>query len=70
MDVGHVQGFQSSACGVIFHQEGKATECAICRRAHLIGTDLQVLSRSKCGVTSPNKEPTRAETVLEKQTLE
>lgn len=70
MDFGRVQGFLSYACSIIFHQEDKATECAICRRAQLIGTDLKVLSGSKCGITSPNKKPTRVETVLAKQTLE
>ena len=46
MDFGRVQGFQSWAYGTVFCQKDKATECAICRRAHLIGTDLKVLSWS------------------------
>lgn len=51
-DFGRVQGVQSGAYGTVFHQQNKATECAICRRAHLIGTDLKVVSRTKRGITS------------------
>lgn len=39
------------AYGTVFHQENKATECAICKRAHVIGTNPTALSQSD--VTKP-----------------
>lgn len=35
------------AYGTVFHQQDKATECAICKRAHVIGTNPTGLSERK-----------------------
>lgn len=45
MDFGHVQGFQSRAYDTVSHYMDKATECAICMKAHLIGTDLNSIMK-------------------------
>lgn len=48
------------AYGTVFHQQDKATECAICKRAHVIGTNPTGLSERKA-TKSLDKMPVRAE---------
>jgi hypothetical protein len=35
------------AYGTVFHQQDKATECAICKRVHVIGTNPTGLPKRK-----------------------
>lgn len=56
MDFGRVQGFQIWAYDTVFHQQNKATECAICRRAHLIGTDLKFYHEAHVAKSQPGAE--------------
>jgi hypothetical protein len=49
------------AYGTVFHQQDKATECAICKRAHVIGTNPTGLPKRKVTNISLNKMPIRAE---------
>lgn len=49
------------AYGTVFHPQDKATECAICKRAHVIGTNPTGLPERKVTKFLWTKMPIRAE---------
>lgn len=57
------------AYGTVFHQQHKATECATCKRAHVIGTNPTAVTKP-CDKTSLNKMPIRGKAIVGEQTSE